>query len=278
VRRPWWVRVVIVAALVIPVGTGVGGCTALAELREKSAADAATAAARWDDPTLQRRWSTAVVGRPPLVDLPEDPTAGPAVASLRRGLVELGPEVTDEGGHGVVDYAGASDQRVETLGARSTLRTVEVEQEGACWNGGPCDAVEVTSATPTTMDIPTARGTASVPAWSFAVEGLPAPLVLPAVVGTNVEAFAPGHGTSSSWLLSRDGSTLQVSLGLPYCTGAYQRHLLETDAVIVVWATAAPDNAQCAAQERRVVDFALRAPIGDRPVIDQSGALLLPER
>jgi hypothetical protein len=87
-----------------------------------------------------------------------------------------------------------------------------------------------------------------------------------------------GCFTSSSWLLGRDESTLRVSLGLPYCTGAYQRHLLETDAVIVVWATAAPDNADCAAEEMREGTFALRAPIGDRPVIDQRGGLLLPQR
>ena len=213
------------------------------------------------------------------MDLPIDPTAGPAIASLRRGLVELSPEIVVEGGHSLVDYASASDQWVETLGARATLRTVEVEQEGACWNGGPCEEVRVTSANPTTMDIPTARGTASVPAWSFTVEGLAAPLVLPAVVGSSAEDFPLGHSfTSSSWLLGRDGSTLRVSLGLPYCTGAYQRHLLETDAVIVVWATAAPDNGECAAQERREETFALRAPIGDRPVIDQRGGLLLPQR
>lgn len=279
VRGRWWVRVVSTAALLVTVGVGVGGCTALAELQEEAAADAATAAARWDDPALQERWSSAVVGHMPLVDLPSDPTAGPVLASLRRGRVELSPEIVDEGGHGLVDYASASDQRVETLGARATLRTVMAEQEGACWNGGPCEEVRVTSATPTTMNVPTARGTASVPAWSFAVEGLAAPLVLPAVVSANAADFAPGHiGTSSSWLLSRDGSTLRVSLGLPYCTGAYQRHLLETDAVIVVWATAAPDNVECAAQERRDVTFALRAPIGDRPVIDQRGGLLLPQR
>lgn len=278
-RRPRWVRVVITAALLVTVGAGVGGCTALAELQEKAAADAATAAAHWNDPALQERWSTAVVGHVPLVDLPIDPTAGPVLAGLRRGLVALSPEIVDEGGHGLVDYASASDQRVETLGARATLRTVVVEQEGACWNGGPCDEARVTSATSTTMNIPTARGTATVPAWSFVVEGLTAPLVLPAVVGTNAADFAPNHiGTSSSWLLGRDGSTLRVSLGLPYCTGAHQRHLLETDAVIVVWATAAPDNAVCAAQERRDETFALRAPIGDRPVIDQSGLLLLPQR
>lgn len=251
----------------------------MAELQEKAAADAATAAARWEDPAVQGRWSSAVVGQVPLVDLPIDPAAGPTLASLRRGLVELSPEIVDEGGHGLVDYASASDQRVKTLGARATLRTVKVEQEGACWNGGPCEEVRVTRATPTTMNVPTARGTATVPAWSFVVEGLGAPLVLPAVVGTSAEDFPPGHsGTSSSWLLGRDGSTLRVSLGLPYCTGAYQPHLLETDAVIVVWATAAPDNADCAAQERRDETFALRAPVGDRPVIDQSGALLLPQR
>lgn len=279
VRGPGRVQVAVTAALLVTVGAGVGGCTASAEIREKAAADAATAAASWNDPTVQQRWSTAVVGHAPLVDLPTDPTAGPALASVRQGLVELSPRIGDEGGHGLVDYASTSDQRVPTLGARSTLRTVEAKQEGACWNGGPCDEVRVTSATPTTMNLPTARGTASVPAWSFAVDGLAAPLVLPAVAVTSASDVAPDHsGPSSSWLLSRDGSTLRVNLALPSCTGGYQRHLLETEAAIVVWATAAPDDVQCAAQARATETFALRAPIGDRPVIDAAGALLLSER
>lgn len=55
------------------------------------------------------------------------------------------------------------------------------------------------------------------------------------------------RSSCSSWasLLARDGSTLRVDLTAPFCGSGYQRHLLETDAVIVVWATGAPDGSSC---------------------------------
>jgi hypothetical protein len=66
-------------------------------------------------------------------------------------------------------------------------------------------------------------------------------------------------------------------LFVPYCGGSpNQRHLIETDAVIVVWASAKPNQDECAAPARREETFTLRAPIGDRPVVDEAGGLLLP--
>ena len=279
-RRRRWVQATVVVALVGLVSALLGGCGLLPDPREeKAAADAAAAAAAWADPAVQKRWSTAVVGYSPPVDLLYDAASGPAVASVIRGKVELSPEIGDERGRGLVDYTSATDRTVETLGARSTLRTVEVKQEGACWNGGPCDVVMVTSATPTTMSLATARGPAAVPAWSFAVDGLAAPLVLPAVAVASAADVAPsGSGPSASWLLDRDGTTLRVSLVVPYCTSNYTRHLLETDAAVVVWATARPNGVNCAAEQRGIETFTLRAPIGDRPVVDHLGSLLLSKK
>jgi hypothetical protein len=71
-------------------------------------------------------------------------------------------------------------------------------------------------------------------------------------------------------------AALLVTVGVG--VGPYRRHLLETDVVIVVWAVAAPDDTECAAERRTVETFDVRAPIGDRPVIDQWGVPLLPER
>jgi hypothetical protein len=180
----------------------------------------------------------------------------------------------------VVDYATSSDRTVVTMGAASALRTFTGPAKGQCPSTGPCDDVKITKATATSVTAGTARGQASVPAWSFDVEGLAGPLVLSAVPITEAADLAPGHSLSS-WasLLGRDGATLRVSLVKPYCGGNnYERHLLETDAAIVVWATATPNEDECAFAVRTEETFTLRAPVGDRPVIDSVGGLVLPAR
>jgi hypothetical protein len=269
--------VAFVAALLLAAGTGLAGCEA-AQLRAEAGAKAAEAAVTWSDPAVQKRWSTAVVVRPPLFQAPTGITTDLVLARVRRGLVEAGPTVTDAPGSGVVDYATANDQSVPTLGARSTLRAFEDAQAGDCPDFVPCDPVEVASARRTTMGAQTARGSVIVPAWSFEIEGLTAPLVLPAVRVTGPSDIAPGQSVSS-WasLLARDGPTLRVTLTAPFCGSGYQRHLLETDAVVVVWATGAPGNGDCAAPVTQLETFTLRAPIGDRPVIDSIAGLVLPE-
>ena len=267
----------VAVALLAAAGTGLSGCEA-AQLRAEAGEKAAEAAATWSDPAVQKRWSTAVVVQPPLFQAPTGTTTDLVLASVRRGLVEVSSTVGDEPGNGVVDYATASDQSVPTLGARSTLRAFEDTQAGACPDFIRCDPVQVASAAPTTMSAPTARGTATVPAWSFEVDGLTAPLVLPAVRVSSPSDVAPGQ-SRSSWasLLARDGSTLRVNLIAPFCGGGYQRHLLETDAVIVVWATGAPGNGECVAAVTKMETFTLHAPIGDRPVIDSIAGLVLPQ-
>ena len=46
---------------------------------------------------------------------------------------------------------------------------------------------------------------------------------------------------------------------------------------VVVWATGAPGNGECAAAVTKVETCTLHAPIADRPVIDSIGGLVLPE-
>lgn len=241
------------------------------------AARAAEAARVWDDPGVQRRWSGAVVVPAPLVEPAPGGPADSVITRLRRGLVEPAARLRDDGGAGVVDLDAAPDQQVPTLGARSALRAFRGPLTG-CPNDGDCTPVRVTDATPTTMSAPTARGAATVPAWSFRVDGLSVPLVLPAVPVVAPEEVAPGRDTSSrAYLLGREGSTLRVTLVAPYCGNEYERHLLETDTTIVVWATGAPGDYDCAVAETRVETFTLTSPVGDRPVVDIVASLVMPE-
>lgn len=187
-----------------------------------------------------------------------------------------------------MDYADASDQKMLTLGARAALRALASEPDGddTCFDGAPCPEVKVTEARLTRMEATTAKGPASVPAWSYTVEGLPGPLRMPAVRVTTAAEVSPGGADHrpywlepawSEWVVSREGTTLQVSLQVPSCdTSHYRPHLLETDAAIVVWATTTPTDQECAAPPRVEETFTLRAPIGDRPVVTLGGRVLLP--
>ncbi len=220
-----------------------------------------------------------MVGHSPLVDTSSNLPVSQVLASLSQGLVQVSPGVGDERSTAVVDYVTASDQEVLTFGARSTLRSLAVgPPTDTCWNDQPCEEALVTSARLTTMSAPTARGTASVPAWAYTVNKLPEPLVLPAVRVTTAAEVNPDHpGVSTSTLISRDETTLRVLLFVPYCGGTpNERHLLETDAVVVVWASAKPNHDECVAPFLRPETFTLHARIGDRPVVDQAGSLLLP--
>lgn len=163
----------------------------------------------------------------------------------------------------MVDYADASDQKVLTLGARAALRASASEPDGddTRFDGAPCREVKVTEARLARMEATTAKGPASVPAWSYTVEGLPGPLVLPAVRVTTAAEVSPGadhrpywlEPAWSEWVVSREGTTFQVSLQVPSCdTSHYRPHLLETDAAIVVWATTTPTDqgVRCTAARR----------------------------
>lgn len=265
----------VMVAVLVMVGAG---CSARDDARER-AAGAAAAAAAWQDSEVQQRWSTALVGRSPLVDTSSNLPVSKVLASLSEGRVRISPDIGDQRTTVVVDYTTAGDQTVLTRGARATLRALQVRPPtDTCWKEAPCDQVDVTGATLTTMVAPTARGTAAVPAWAYTVDGLSEPLVLPAVPVTSTSQVNPVHrGVSPSQLLSRDGATVRVLLFVPYCGGTpNQRHLLETDAVIVVWASAKPNQNECAAAVLRPETFTLQAPVGDRPVVDDAGNLLLP--
>ena len=277
VRSVRCARLGVTAALLVAVAAG---CSAGDDASER-AARAAAAVTSWKDPAVQQRWSTALVGHTPLVDMSSDLPVSKVLASLSQGLVNTSPSIGDERSTAVVDYVSASDQKVLTFGARSTLRALAVgPPTDTCWNAQPCEEVLVTSAKLTTMAAPTARGTASVPAWAYTVNGLPEPLVLPAVAITSTSEVNPDHpGVSPSKLVRRDGTTLRVLLFVPYCGGTpSKRHLIETDAVVVVWASAKPNHDECAAPVLRPETFTLRAPIGDRPIVDEAGSLLLPEQ
>ena len=46
----------------------------------------------------------------------------------------------------------------------------------------------------------------------------------------------------------------------------------------MVWASAKPNNGECAAPAHWPETFTLHAPVGDRPVVDEHGALVWPHQ
>ena len=274
------VRAAVTAAVLGTAAVTTAGCSAGDDAPER-AASAAEAAASWSDPAVQQRWSTAVVVRSPVVDPSQNLPVSKALASLRQGLATIAGRVGDDSVPAVVDYPTAADLKVRTIGAQQTLRGLAVEPvSDTCWNGGPCARVEVTAARLSTMLAPTARGMASLPAWEYTVEGLGEPVVLPAVRTTDASEVNPDRpGESLSELMARDGKTLRVLLFLPYCGhGSPRPHLLERSGVVVVWSSGTPAEVECAAPMRAETTFTLQAPVGDRPVVDEEGNLLMPRR
>lgn len=257
----------------------VSGCGAADDRRERQVAETAAATAvGWADPAVQERWASSVVAEDPLLHAPLDPAASAVLTRISWGQLVLDPTVSDRPAPGVVTNHSGSTQPVTTLGAASTLRAVE-RRGGSCGTDLSCDDVHVTAAEPTTVTLPTGRGPAAVPAWAFTVDGLDAPLVLPSLAEvTSPEDAAPGPaGHSTAPVLAREGTTVRVGLLAGACVNHYRPHVIETDAVIVVWATARQSGGDCLdAMVERAETFTLKAPVGDRPVVDASGDLMLP--
>jgi hypothetical protein len=181
------------------------------------------------------------------------------------------------------------------MGAQAAYDAMVNPRSGECPpaedGSAACDWVTVTRARATTVSMQTARGTATVPAWSFTVRGLAQPLVQVAVEGAaETTDFEPQIGqapTDGRRLLlngqdyaTRQDGRLAVTLGSGDCDTGVTPHILETDQVIVVGGTAMgpPGNQACDAMLRlQEVVLPLSAPIGSRPVLDAAtGRPLLP--
>ncbi|NYG05828.1 hypothetical protein BJ986_000315 [Phycicoccus badiiscoriae] len=150
---------------------------------------------------------------------------------------------------------------------------------------GGCTDLEVTGATLTTMDVRTAAGTVTVPAWRFSLRGTAVTLrrvaVPPsALVRTPVPLTpAPGDGLrAESFEQAPGGRTLTVSFTGAHdepgpCGADYRGVAFESDRAVVVAVLELPRKSSgqeiaCAdVGAGRSVEVPLRRPLGDRTVL-----------
>jgi hypothetical protein len=182
---------------------------------------------------------------------------------------------------GVVSWPDGSRLKVPVLGeARAFSELASGRQCPGC----ATTPLDVTAARPTTLNVLTSRGTASVPAWAFTIKGVSTPVIqaalargsylTPYTYGSSAEELAPlgtafvGGGPVRP---SADGRTLTVGLGGSPCDTAWGGLVAEVGGVVVVggWMHN-PNQAQpCAAMlVQRLAAVRLAAPLGDRVVLD----------
>lgn len=204
-------------------------------------------------------------------------------AAWARGRVTIEPGVRLGAGRSSrIAFAGGSSRPVEVLDARAALTAELPPRQADCdeIHVGACE-LTVTGARLVTADVVTSVGAATVPAWSFTVDGLAQPIVVvavsPQVLKTRTEPSGPpglpepGPGfTGAEALKGVDEDTLTVNLTHGACDPDLRGHVVEFDDLIVVGGThgpLAPDEICPAVAISSPSTLTLARPLGDRPVI-----------
>jgi hypothetical protein len=184
---------------------------------------------------------------------------------------------------GVVTWSGGATMKVPVLSAARAFAVLT--RGGTCTSCGPAP-LTVTAASPTTVAVPTSRGTASVPAWAFTIRGVPDPVIRVALApGSYVtpdqasgalpprELAALGTGFVGVWNARTSPGEVNLVADLPgsLCDTSWGGLAYETSSVVVVggWVYRASARHGCMAslvQRRALVP--LGAPVGNRVVLD----------
>ncbi|MGR6317414.1 hypothetical protein Q2K19_05880 [Micromonospora soli] len=145
----------------------------------------------------------------------------------------------------------------------------------------PCVPLTVTGVTLGSAPVRTSRGQAEVPAWLFTVEGMRVPVARLAVAAGAIGAVPEGVGTdrpltdgvvSVQSLDGVDGTRLDYRVGVGACDTGVTPLVLERDDVVVLGAGVTRSTGPCTLQlVLKPVSVTLKAPLGDRAVLDVAG-------
>jgi len=258
-----------------PVGVNVAAFNALA--RQEASA--------WARSPLAKVWRTGLVLLDPV--LTAAPSGGlPSTAdqnALADGaLVFEGPPPSGRPAD-VVTWSDGSTMKVAVLSATRAF--------DALTRGGSCvtcvsTPLVVTAARPTTVAVPTSRGTASLPAWAFTIKGVTTPVIQVALApgsyvtpqsdgailpAKELRPLGTGFAATTNAHVSVTGRTLTLSLDGEYCDTKWGGLAYETGGAVVVggWLYRPDPHGGClAAIVRRLAAVRLAAPVGDRVVLD----------
>lgn len=266
-----------------------GGASALFDARAREVARA------WTQGGLLEGWRSGLVAAEGLTKEPDWTPRPSFKAAFGSGWIRTATALPTTPGTGTVTYDDGTTIRVSTLDAQTSYDAMVNPRSGPCpppdGAGTGCDWVTVTGARLVTTSLLTARGPATVPAWSFTVQGLRAPLVR--VAAEAVEAGdlepadlppSPADGRrvmlTGQDVVGHTPSSLTVTLGSGACDTDLTEHVFETDEVVVVGGTALgpPPGQACNSMLRlQEATVPLGAELGARPVVDAaSGRPLLP--
>jgi hypothetical protein len=241
-------------------------------------------AGAWARSPLAKVWRTGLV-----VLQADDLSSGPSggfpsgaakLAFINGDLVFTGPPPS-AAPVGVVTWPNGSTMKVPTLSEARVFG--ELTGSRQC-PGCVTTPLAVTAAQPTTLDVATSRGRASVPAWAFTIKGVSTPViqaalppgsyVTPYTYGTPTENVRPlGTAFVGGDLVwpSADGQTLTVALPGSPCDTTWGGLDAEVGGVVVVggWMRNPDPDQPCAAVlELRKVTVRLATPLGDRLILD----------
>ena len=204
-------------------------------------------ASAWARSPLAKVWRTGLVvlQADDLSSGPSDgfPSGAAKLAFINGDLVFTGPPPSAAPA-GVVTWPDGSTMKVPVLSEARVLG--ELTSSRQC-PGCVTTPLAVTAARPTTLDVATSRGSASVPAWAFTLKGVSAPVIQAALPpgsyvtphsdGTPTEKLRPlgtsfvGAGPASP---SADGRTLTVGLPGSPCDTTWGGLDAEVGGVVVV--------------------------------------------
>jgi hypothetical protein len=241
-------------------------------------------ATAWARSPLAKAWRTGLVvlDTGSLASGPSDgfPSSAAKLAFVNGDLVFTGSPPAGAP-PGVVTWSDGSAMKVPVL---SEARVFGELTGGRQCPGCATKPLAVTAARPTTLDVLTSRGTASVPAWAFTLKGVSTPVIKAAIApgsyitpytyGSSAEKLAPlGPAFVGAEVVrpSADGRTLTVGLGGSPCDTAWGGLEAEVGGVVVVggWMhDSKPDQACAAMLVLRLAAVRLTAPLGGRVVLD----------
>lgn len=224
-------------------------------------------------------------------DLFRGPTGKAAFASYYGLPLAFTGTQPSAGPAGVITWPGGARMKVPVLSAAGALGAL---QDG--WGGCAACTVppkEVTAAVPATLTVPTNRGIATVPAWSFTIRGVSAPVVqsaLPsgsytepftgATLQENLRPLGTGFTGVTYAVPSSGGRTLTLTIfGSPCETSWGGLDAVVGDAIVVGgWMHDANQSQPCTAV---LVGYKatihLAAPLGTRVIIDAATGEPIPE-
>jgi type II secretory pathway pseudopilin PulG len=190
---------------------------------------------------------------------------------------------------GRITWSDGTSTTVPLLSAAAALDQVRLTASGSC---PECTPIHVTGATMTAVSIATNRGLATVPAWSFALDGTAVRVTRVAVAQT-VQVVPPPWDPEHAPIgpsiqratLATDGRTLTVAfIGAPDpadrpCGEDYTAEAVESDlaVAVIVHVHAYWLPASCAAVgAERTATLMLASPLAARAVLEVQEGLPVP--